>query len=200
MHPLNLWLLPGRLGRTFQVTNKGLFFFFFFVPFHRHTRITRHPSHITRSTSAVNGSGAHMEDGTTGGEGRRIANPARIPEAKWVGRINPQRSTHGIKSKSANDEIKPGLEGGSESKHIHALFIILKLWRNRFVRSQGAKQRVESVEAMLRYAHLIIAGVGRWVKRKKGHWRLTLRHPPSTLFLSLPLTRQYSHISTALVP
>ena len=53
---------------------------------------------------------------------------------------------------------------------------------------------------MLRYAHLIIGRVGRWVKRKKGHWRLTLGHPPSTLSLPLHLSRQDSHISTALVP
>ena len=62
MHPLNLWFLPGRLGRTFQVTNKGLCSrfvcccFFFTAPHrvrfinHTYTTHTTSPHHATISS------------------------------------------------------------------------------------------------------------------------------------------------------
>lgn len=133
IHPLNLWLLPGRLGRTFQVTNKGLFFFSF--------RFTAtHVSRAIRPTSPdphpqPSGRVHTWKMATTGGEGveGRGGGGDRKP-----GTINPQRSTHEIKSNRRTVRSSPTWRG-SESKHIHALFIILKLWRDRFVQSQGAK-------------------------------------------------------------
>lgn len=74
--------------------------------------------------------------------------------------------------------------------NIHPLFIIWKLWRYRLVRGQIAKERVESVKAVFRQAHLVIGRVGRWVGRKKRHWRLTSRRPSLQLrFIVLPLPR-----------
>jgi hypothetical protein len=75
-------------------------------------------------------------------------------------------------------------EGGESS-----LFIIRELWGYRLcVRGQSAKQRVESVKAVFRQAHLVIGRVGRWVGRKKRHWRLTSRtNPPSSASATLSL-------------
>ena len=77
---------------------------------------------------------------------------------------NPKRKEkkNGI---NENDEIVRSRERNG----IHSLFIIRKLGWYRFVFSQGAKEGVESVKAMVRYAHLVIGRVGRWVGRKKGH-------------------------------
>ena len=191
MHPLNLWPLPGRLGRTFQVTNKGLFAF---VPPPVHFTHP-HPSRAVVPTSP-GPSQQPSRDAYTWGctMGWWGVERSCEPNTGFNNEIWPIGYATKKPTEIDDGEIQPDLG----RTHAHALFIIRKRWRDRFVRSQGAEQRIESVKAMLRYAHLVIGRVGRWVGRKKGHWRLILRHPPSALLPSLPLSRQRSYIKTTL--
>jgi hypothetical protein len=107
MHPLNLWPLPGRLGRTFQVTNKGLFFRSFHQP---HAPRTAHPRaiapspHITIQIHTRNQEDAHTRGCTMGG---RAANPAGIPKMKRPigfsrrGIMRPNRNRETVRSSPA---------------------------------------------------------------------------------------------------
>ena len=80
-----------------------------------------------------------MEDGYHGEEEEVDRKPGTDPRSEMVGKVyihieapmESNRNRRTVRSSPTWGEI--------ESKHIHALFIILKLGRDRLVRSQGAK-------------------------------------------------------------